>query len=160
MQLKHSDPLLLLAQLGIGSSKNVVGHLLQLVETEMSKPHRLKASTQQGLVNVMWAFATLRFYPAKYFSAVSPYLAKSLPAFRDQELASCLWSFGRMAHHPGKLMTTLCEAVDCQVSICDPAPTEGLATNKTWMIKKKTNQKRWRFIAPAPIWLPSPQTNL
>lgn len=121
-----SNVMLAFARLSIYSAE-----VLQLVETEMSKPHRLKASTQQGLVNVMWAFATLRFYPAKYFSAVSPYLAKSLPAFRDQELASCLWSFGRMAHHPGKLMTTLCEAVDCQVRT-NPHFSLQATTNSLW----------------------------
>ena len=81
----------------------------------MSKPQRLKDSTQQGLVNIMWSFATLRYYPAKYFHAVLPHLARLLPGLRDQELANCLWAFGRLAHHPGRLMPALCEAVDHQV---------------------------------------------
>lgn len=84
---------------------------------EMSKPQRLKDSTQQGLVNVMWAFATLRYYPAMYFDAVVPHLRMLLPKFNDQELANCLWSFGRLAHHPGKLIGAFCEALDKEVTL-------------------------------------------
>lgn len=85
----------------------------------MSKPHRIKDSTQQGLVNVMWSFATLRYYPTKYFSAVVPHLEMLLPGFNDQELSNCLWAFGRLAHHPGKLVGVFCESLDHQVSFCN-----------------------------------------
>lgn len=96
----------------------MIGDLLQLVEEEMSKPHRIEGSTQQGLVNVMWAFATLRYYPTIYFCAVVPHLEMLLPRFNDQELSNCLWAFGRLAHHPGKLMGVFCECLDRQVQFC------------------------------------------
>ena len=92
--------------------------MLQVVETEMSQPHRIKESTHQGLVNVMWSFATLRYYPTKYFSAVVPHLEMLLPEFNDQELSNCLWAFARLAHHPGKLVGVFCESLDHQVCFC------------------------------------------
>ena len=104
---------------GIRLIRDTAGYLLQLVETEMSKPHRIRDSTQQGLVNVMWSFATLRYYPTKYFSAVVPHLEVLLPGFNDQELSNCLWAFGRLAHHPGKLVGVFCESLDRQVSFCN-----------------------------------------
>ena len=106
-------------EVNIGLIRVTAGYLLQLVETEMSKPHRIKDSTQQGLVNVMWSFATLRYYPTKYFSAVEPHLEMVLPRFNDQELSNCLWAFGRLAHHPGQLVGAFCEALDHQVSFCN-----------------------------------------
>ena len=102
-------------------NNSVIFVYIQAVEDEMSKPGRLEASTQQGIVNIMWSFARLAFYPPKFMEAVCNSLEHRLPDFNDQELSNCLWAFGRLAHHPGKLIKTLCECLDKEVrSFCGP----------------------------------------
>lgn len=90
---------------------------LQAVESEMSKPERLRESTKQGIANIMWAFATLSFYPAHFMAAVCVALEDRLPMCTDQELSNCLWACARLAHHPGqKLMDIFCHSLDALVS--------------------------------------------
>ncbi len=82
----------------------------------MSKPERLRDSTTQGIANIMWSFATLRFYPAKFMTAACVALEHRLQDCNDQELSNCLWAVARLAHHPGpSLMTRFCQALDALV---------------------------------------------
>lgn len=85
----------------------------------MSKPERLRDSTTQGIANVMWSFATLRFYPARFMTAACVALEHRLQHCNDQELSNCLWAVARLAHHPGpNLMIRFCEALDTLVLLC------------------------------------------
>ena len=91
----------------------------QAVEQEMSKPERLRDSTTQGIANIMWSFATLRFYPPRFMTAACVALEHRLQECNDQELSNCLWAVARLAHHPGpNLMTRFCQALDALVLLC------------------------------------------
>ncbi len=91
----------------------------QAVEQEMSKPERLRDSTTQGIANIMWSFATLRFYPARFMTAACVALEHRLQECNDQELSNCLWAVARLAHHPGpSLMIRFCQALDALVLLC------------------------------------------
>ena len=88
----------------------------QAVEQEMSKPERLRDSTTQGIANIMWSFATLRFYPPRFMTAACVALEHRLQECNDQELSNCLWAVARLAHHPGpRLMIRFCQALDALV---------------------------------------------
>lgn len=84
----------------------------------MSKPERIRDATKQGIVNIMWSFATLRFYPPKFMEAACTGLEQHMHTLNDQELSNCLWSFGRLAHHPGKLMNSFFKCLDREVGVC------------------------------------------
>ncbi|KAL0022739.1 hypothetical protein WJX77_009701 [Trebouxia sp. C0004] len=108
--------------------------VLEAVEQEMSKPERLRDSTTQGIANIMWSFATLRFYPAKFMMAACVALEQRLQDCNDQELSNCLWAVARLAHHPGpSLMTRFCQALDARLASGHPLALQACA-NMLWAL--------------------------
>ncbi|KAA6419711.1 MAG: hypothetical protein FRX49_10435 [Trebouxia sp. A1-2] len=108
--------------------------VLEAIEQEMSKPERLRDSTTQGIANVMWSFATLRFYPARFMTAACVALEHRLQHCNDQELSNCLWAVARLAHHPGpNLMIRFCEALDTLLASGRPPALQACA-NMLWAL--------------------------
>ncbi|KAL0053862.1 hypothetical protein WJX82_000155 [Trebouxia sp. C0006] len=108
--------------------------VLEAVEQEMSKPERLRDSTTQGIANIMWSFATLRFYPPRFMTAACVALEHRLQECNDQELSNCLWAVARLAHHPGPgLMIRFCQALDALLASGRPLALQACA-NMLWAL--------------------------
>lgn len=82
----------------------------------MCKPERFDKFKRQATVNILWSFASLRFYPLKFLTAASQLLGRCMHTFSDQELSNCIWAFGRLGHHPGPLLQPMLDCVEAQVS--------------------------------------------
>lgn len=58
---------------------------LQSLEVELAKVGRLKTFAPQALANSLWAFATLRYFPAQpCFQALISEISLNLPYFKEQ----------------------------------------------------------------------------
>jgi hypothetical protein len=82
----------------------------QIVHTE-----RLKEFTSQALANTLWAFATLRWYPARLLPSITEAIGNIVHAMTAQELANSLWAYARFAYHPGRVMASLLSVVERRV---------------------------------------------
>lgn len=107
---------------GTGVCGDPVSIVWQAIQQEMGKPERLRDSTTQGIANILWSFATLRFYPARFMTVACVALEHRLQECNDQELSNCLWAIARLAHYPGpNLMTRFCQALDALVLLLSSA---------------------------------------
>lgn len=84
----------------------IVPELLQVMEDELSSGNgwRLKDFSSQAICNSLWAFATVRWYPAQLLPLLTQEISKKLPDMAAQEIANTCWAFARFAYHPGRLM--------------------------------------------------------
>ena len=58
---------------------------LQAVEEELAREGRLDNFAPQALANSIWAFATLRYFPAQpCFRALISHIASNIPYFKEQ----------------------------------------------------------------------------
>ena len=58
---------------------------LQAVEEELARDGRLDNFAPQALANSIWAFATLRYFPAQpCFRALISHIASNIPYFKEQ----------------------------------------------------------------------------
>jgi hypothetical protein len=82
----------------------------QIIHTE-----RLKEFTSQALANTLWAFATLRWYPARLLPSITEAIGNIVQHMTGQELANSLWAYARFAYHPGRVMASLLSVVERRV---------------------------------------------
>ena len=122
---------------GTGVCGDPVSIVWQAIQQEMGKPERLRDSTTQGIANIMWSFATLRFYPPRFMTAACVALEHRLQECNDQELSNCLWAIARLAHYPGpNLMTCFCQALDALVLLLSSADLLFLAPVCVRLLKR------------------------
>lgn len=51
----------------------------QVFEEDIRRPQRVRDFTSQALSNMVWSFATLRWYPEKVLEAISAELLRRMP---------------------------------------------------------------------------------
>lgn len=72
---------------------------------------RLQNFTSQALANTLWAFASLRWYPARLLPCITQAMKNIVFDMTAQELANSLWSYARFAYYPGKVMSGFLTAI-------------------------------------------------
>ena len=102
--------------------------LLQALEQELCRTvdierdgqvvqlERLKTFTSQALANTLWAFATLRWYPARLLPSITEAMGSIVHAMTAQELANSLWAYARFAYHPGRVLASFLSVVEERVN--------------------------------------------
>ena len=91
---------------------------------------RLHQFTSQALTNTLWAFATLRWYPARLLPCITEAMGRLSRSMTAQELANSLWSYARFAYHPGKVMWSFLAVMSQRV---DEFEAQG-CTNSLWAL--------------------------
>jgi len=116
--------------------------LLDCLETELCssvtiesdgnqvKIDRLELFTSQALTNTLWAFATLRWYPARLLPCITHAMGKLVRKMTAQELANSLWSYARFAYHPGRVMWSFLAVMSLRI---DEFEAQG-CTNSLWAL--------------------------
>ena len=118
--------------------------LLQCIEAELCrtvqvhdsadgqpyKVQRLKVFTPQALANTLWAFATLRWYPARLLPSITEAIGGTVAKMTAQEVSNCLWSYARFAYHPGRVMAMFLSVMERRV---DEFEGQG-CTNSLWAL--------------------------
>jgi hypothetical protein len=102
--------------------------LLQVLEEELCsetwgvrRGRRVRVSrlqeefSSQALANTLWAFASLRWYPARLLPVITAALARLLGGMSSQELANSLWAFARLAYHPGRVLSSYLSVIERRV---------------------------------------------
>lgn len=57
----------------------------QAMDSELAREARLEQFAPQALANSLWAFATMRYFPAQpCFQALISEISKNLPYFKEQ----------------------------------------------------------------------------
>jgi hypothetical protein len=117
-------------------------HLLDCLETELCSSvtiesdgnhvqiDRLELFTSQALTNTLWAFATLRWYPARLLPCITHAMGKLVRKMTAQELANSLWSYARFAYHPGRVMWSFLAVMSLRI---DEFEAQG-CTNSLWAL--------------------------
>ena len=95
------------------------------IETE-----RLQQFTSQALTNTLWAFATLRWYPARLLPCITQAMGRLVRSMTAQELANSLWSYARFAYHPGRVMWSFLAVMCLKI---DEFEAQG-CTNSLWAL--------------------------
>lgn len=94
--------------------------LLKALERELCRAARgsesvcvegLENFTSQALANTLWAFASLRWYPARLLPCITQAMKNIVHDMTAQELANSLWSYARFAYYPGKVMGGFLSAI-------------------------------------------------
>lgn len=91
---------------------------------------RLELFTSQALTNTLWAFATLRWYPARLLPCITQAMGKLVRKMTAQELANSLWSYARFAYHPGRVMWSFLAVMSLRI---DEFEAQG-CTNSLWAL--------------------------
>lgn len=91
---------------------------------------RLTDFTSQALANTLWAFATLRWYPARLLPRITEAMPSIVPSMTSQELANSLWAYARFAYHPGRVMATFLAVIERRT---DEFEGQG-CTNSLWAL--------------------------
>ena len=91
---------------------------------------RLELFTSQALTNTLWAFATLRWYPARLLPCITQAMGKLVRRMTAQELANSLWSYARFAYHPGRVMWSFLAVMSLRI---DEFEAQG-CTNSLWAL--------------------------
>lgn len=91
---------------------------------------RLELFTSQALTNTLWAFATLRWYPAKLLPCITQAMGRLVRKMTAQELANSLWSYARFAYHPGRVMWSFLAVMSLRI---DEFEAQG-CTNSLWAL--------------------------
>lgn len=60
------------------------GLLVQVLEEDIVRPQRLQHFTSQALANILWSFATLRWYPIRVLESISSELNSRLATLNVQ----------------------------------------------------------------------------
>ena len=94
------------------------------------KIDRLELFTSQALTNTLWAFATLRWYPARLLPCITQAMGKLVRRMTAQELANSLWSYARFAYHPGRVMWSFLAVMSLRI---DEFEAQG-CTNSLWAL--------------------------
>ena len=68
--------------------------------------------SSQALANTLWAFATVRWYPARLLPAITAANGRIAHTMSAQELSNSLWSYARFAYHPGRVMTSYLSVIE------------------------------------------------
>ncbi len=97
---------------------------------EQKKVDRLELFTSQALTNTLWAFATLRWYPARLLPCITHAMGKLVRRMTAQELANSLWSYARFAYHPGRVMWSFLAVMSLRI---DEFEAQG-CTNSLWAL--------------------------
>ena len=97
---------------------------------EQKKVDRLELFTSQALTNTLWAFATLRWYPARLLPCITQAMGKLVRRMTAQELANSLWSYARFAYHPGRVMWSFLAVMSLRI---DEFEAQG-CTNSLWAL--------------------------
>lgn len=102
------------------------------VETDgiIEEIDRLELFTSQALTNTLWAFATLRWYPARLLPCITQAMGKLVRKMTAQELANSLWSYARFAYHPGRVMWSFLAVMSLRI---DEFEAQG-CTNSLWAL--------------------------
>ena len=116
---------------GSGSG-NQQGNQSQRAEytVKTKKVDRLELFTSQALTNTLWAFATLRWYPARLLPCITQAMGKLVRRMTAQELANSLWSYARFAYHPGRVMWSFLAVMSLRI---DEFEAQG-CTNSLWAL--------------------------
>lgn len=91
---------------------------------------RLKEFTSQALANTLWAFATLRWYPARLLPSITEAIGTIVHTMTAQELANSLWAYARFAYHPGRVMASFLSVMERRM---DEFEGQG-CTNSLWAL--------------------------
>ena len=83
---------------------------------EVVQIERLKEFTSQALANTLWAFATLRWYPARLLPSITEAIGSLVDTMTAQELANSLWAYARFAYHPGRVMASFLSVMERRIS--------------------------------------------
>lgn len=92
--------------------------LLTALESELSSDgaiqriEPLELFTSQALTNTLWAFATLRWYPARLLPSITKAIGRIVSDMTAQELSNVLWAYARFAYHPGRVMATFLSVIE------------------------------------------------
>lgn len=97
---------------------------------EQKQVDRLELFTSQALTNTLWAFATLRWYPARLLPCITHAMGKLVRRMTAQELANSLWSYARFAYHPGRVMWSFLAVMSLRM---DEFEAQG-CTNSLWAL--------------------------
>ena len=97
---------------------------------EQKQVDRLELFTSQVLTNTLWAFATLRWYPARLLPCITHAMGKLVRRMTAQELANSLWSYARFAYHPGRVMWSFLAVMSLRM---DEFEAQG-CTNSLWAL--------------------------
>ena len=102
------------------------------IESEGGKVEldRLDLFTSQALTNTLWAFATLRWYPARLLPCITQAMGKLVRKMTAQELANSLWSYARFAYHPGRVMWSFLAVMSLRINEFE---AQG-CTNSLWAL--------------------------
>lgn len=96
--------------------------LLNALESELSSDgasqriEPLELFTSQALTNTLWAFATLRWYPARLLPPITKAIGNIVAGMTAQELSNVLWAYARFAYHPGRVMATFLSVIESRLS--------------------------------------------
>lgn len=60
----------------------------------------------QMMVNSLWSFTSLRWYPVRSLQRLLDALHKCVSRMKSVELCNTLWVCARLGHHPGNAMLT------------------------------------------------------
>lgn len=97
---------------------------------KLVKVERLQQFTSQALTNTLWAFATLRWYPARLLPCITQAMGRLARVMTAQELANSLWSYARFAYHPGRVMWSFLAVISQRI---DEFEAQG-CTNSLWAL--------------------------
>lgn len=99
-------------------------------EGEVVQVEWLEQFTSQALANTIWAFASLRWYPARLLPSITKAIGHIVSAMTAQELANSLWAYARFAYHPGRVLSSYLSVIEGRLD-----EFEGQAcTNSLWAL--------------------------
>ena len=64
----------------------------------------------QTMVNSLWSFTSMRWYPERCLQPLLEGLTESVSKMKSVELCNTLWVCARLGHHPGEAMLELLDA--------------------------------------------------
>ncbi|KAK9846558.1 hypothetical protein WJX81_006537 [Elliptochloris bilobata] len=102
--------------------------VMEAFEREVSRPDRLRRFTSQALSNILWSFATLRYYPTRAIDALCEAVWAVAHALNAQEISNVVWALARLAHHPGRVLAVL----DPHIIARMPDMTRQAISNSLW----------------------------
>lgn len=91
---------------------------------------RLQEFTSQALANTLWAYASLRWYPAQLLPCITEAIAHIIHTMTGQEIANSLWAYARFAYHPGRVLSSFLAIMERRI---DDFEGQG-CTNSLWAL--------------------------
>ncbi|KAK9844941.1 hypothetical protein WJX74_008931 [Apatococcus lobatus] len=89
---------------GLSKLAYIDHELMEVLDHACATHPDMKAGHIQMMVNSLWSFTSLRWYPERSLQRLLDALYKSVSRMKSVELCNTLWACARLGHHPGEAM--------------------------------------------------------